>query len=160
MRDAPVEHVIVRLPEIYGGGGREGLDDIVARARRGAAILLVGDGADRVCPMHVDDAALALAASVDTAAEGGRTYSIGGACMTTREFAEACVCAFGSRSRLRTVPVPAVDVMSRLSRVLPLPIYPDQLARLRAEKAPVVAGDAVELGVHPRPLGEGLAGLR
>ena len=160
VRDAPVEHVIVRLPEIYGGAGSRG----PGRHRRPRSPWrgdpLVGDGADRVCPMHVDDAALALAASVDTAAEGGRTYSIGGACVTTREFAEACVCAFGSRSRLRTVPVPAVEVMGRLSRVLPLPIYPDQLARLRAEKAPVVAGDAVELGVHPRPLGEGLAGLR
>jgi NADH dehydrogenase len=160
VRGAPVEHVIVRLSEIYGAGGREGLDDIVARARRGATILLVGDGADSVCPMHVDDAASALAASVGAATAGGRTYSVGGACVTTREFAEACVRAFGSRSRLRTVPVPAIEAMGRLGRVLPLPIYPDQLARLRAEKAPVVAEDALELGIHPRPLGEGLASLR
>ena len=124
------------------------------------AILLVGDGADRVCPMHVDDAAAALAGAVDAAAAGGRTYSVGGECVTNREFAEACVRAFGSRSRLRTVPVPAVAAVGTLSRVLPLPIYPDQLARLRAEKAPVVPEDAVELGVRPRPLGEGLAGLR
>jgi hypothetical protein len=47
-----------------------------------------------------------------------------------------------------------------LARVLPLPIYPDQLARLRAEDKPQPSAEAEqELGFHTRPLAEGLAAL-
>ena len=104
VRAAPVEHTIVRLSEMYGGAGAEGIDQIVSRARRGAAIPVVGDGADRVCPMHVDDAVAALVGAVDAPVAGGRTYTLGGECMTIREFAEACARAFSTASRVRPGP--------------------------------------------------------
>ena len=160
VRTAPVEHTIVRLSEMYGGAGREGIDRIVARARRGVAIPVVGDGADRVCPMHVDDAVAALAGAVSAPVAGGRTYTLGGECLTIREFADACARAFSSESRVRRVPVTAVVAFGLLGRVLPLPIYPDQLARLRAEKAQVSPEAESELGFRTRPLAEGLASLR
>jgi 2-alkyl-3-oxoalkanoate reductase len=160
VRAAPVEHTIVRLSEMYGGAGSEGIDRIVSRARRGMAIPIVGDGADRVCPMHVDDAVAALAGAVAAPVASGRTYALGGECLTIREFAEACARAFSSESRVRPVPVAAVMALGLLGRVLPLPIYPDQLARLRAEKAPVSPQAESELGFRTRPLTEGLASLR
>jgi 2-alkyl-3-oxoalkanoate reductase len=157
---APVEHTIVRLSEMYGGAGAEGIDDIVSRARRGAAIPIVGEGAERVCPMHVDDAVAALVAAVGAPAAAGRTYTLGGECMSIRDFAEACTHAFSTVSRLRPVPVTAVMAAGLLARVLPLPIYPDQLARLRAEDKPQPSAEAEqELGFHTRPLAEGLAAL-
>ena len=114
--EAPVEHTIVRLSEMYGGAGAEGIDRIVSRARRGAAIPVVGDGADRLCPMHVDDAVAALVGAVAAPAASGRTYTLGGECLTTREFAEACARAFSSESRLRPVPVTAVAALGLLGR--------------------------------------------
>jgi nucleoside-diphosphate-sugar epimerase len=159
VREAPLEHTIVRLSEMYGGAGAEGIDQIVARSRRGAAIPVVGDGADRVCPMHVDDAVAALVGAVDAPVAGGRTYTVGGACMSTREFAQACARAFSSESRVRPVPEAAVAALCLLGRVLPLPIYPDQLARLRAEKPEVSPEAERELGFRTRPLAEGLASL-
>jgi nucleoside-diphosphate-sugar epimerase len=159
VREAPVEHTIVRLSEMYGGG-TEGIDQIVARARRGAAIPVVGDGADRVCPMHIDDAAAALAGAVAAPVASGRTYTLGGECMTTREFAEACARVFSSDSRVLPVAIAAVAVLGALGRVLPLPVYPDQLARLRAADKPQVSPDAErDLGFRTRPLDEGLRGL-
>jgi NADH dehydrogenase len=161
VRAAPVEHTIVRLSEMYGGAGAEGIDQIVSRARRGAAIPVVGDGADRLCPMHVDDAVAALVGAVAAPVAGGRTYTLGGECMTTREFAEVCALAFSSESRVRSVPVAAVAALGLLGRVLPLPVYPDQLARLRAADKPEVSPEAErELGFRTRPLAEGLASLR
>jgi len=159
VREAPVEHTIIRLTEVYGGAGAEGIDRIVALARRGAAIPLVGNGADPVCPMHVDDTVAALAGAVTAPAARDRTYTLGGECLTTREFAQACVRAFSSDSRLRPVPTPAVAALGQLARVLPLPIYPDQLARLQAEKPPISPEAERELGFRARPLAEGLAGL-
>ena len=110
--------------------------------------------------MHVDDAVAALAGAVDAPVASGRTYGLGGECLTTREFAEACARAFSSASRVRPVPLTAVVALGRLGRVLPLPIYPDQLARLRAEKAPISPEAETELGFRTRPLTEGLASLR
>jgi nucleoside-diphosphate-sugar epimerase len=154
---APVEHTIVRLSEMYGGASAEGIDQIVARARRGAAIPIVGDGAERICPMHVDDAVAALVGAVTAPEAGGRTYTLGGRCMSIREFAEACARAFSSASRPRPVPVAAVAAAGALGRVLPLPVYPDQLARLRAQDKPQPSPDAErELGFRTRPLEEGL----
>ena len=160
VEQAPVEHTIVRLSEMYGGAANEGIDDIVDRARRGAAIRVVGDGEDRMCPMHIDDAADALAGAVDAPAAGDRTYTLGGECMTTREFAETCARTFSTASRVRPVAVAAVAVAAALGRVLPLPVYPDQLARLRATDKPSPSPDAErELGFHTRPLPEGLRSL-
>jgi nucleoside-diphosphate-sugar epimerase len=159
VREAPVEHTIVRLSEMYGGAGAEGIDRIVSRARRGAAIPVVGDGADRLCPMHVDDAVAALVGAVAAPLANGRTYTLGGECLTTREFAEACARAFSTKSRLRRVPVAAVVALGVLGRVLPLPIYPDQLGRLRAEKPPASPEAERDLGFRARPLAEGLASL-
>jgi hypothetical protein len=42
------------------------------------------------------------------------------------------------------------------ARFLPLPFYPDQLARLRAPKPPPSPEAAADLGFAPRPLREGL----
>jgi dihydroflavonol-4-reductase len=160
VEQAPVEHTIVRLSEMYGGAAGEGIDGIVSRARRGAAIPVVGDGEDRMCPMHIDDAAAALAGAVDAPAAGGRTYTLGGECMTTREFAETCARTFSSGSRVRPVAVAAVAVLGALGRVLPLPVYPDQLARLRATDKPNPSPEAErELGFQTRPLPEGLRSL-
>jgi nucleoside-diphosphate-sugar epimerase len=158
--DAPVEHTIVRLSEMYGGAGAEGIDRIVSRARRGATIPIVGEGGERVCPMHVDDAVAGIVGAVDAPVARGRTYTLGGECMSIREFAEGCARAFSSAGRLLPVPVMAVAALGLLGRVLPLPIYPDQLARLRAEDKPQVSSEAErELGFRIRPLAEGLAAL-
>lgn len=157
---APPEHTIVRLSEMYGGADSEGIDKIVSRARRGAAIPIVGDGAERICPMHVDDAVAALVGAVSAPDVGGRTYTLGGECMSIREFADACARAFSSASRPRPIPPTAVAVAGVLGRVLPLPVYPDQLARLRAEDKPEPSPEAEqELGFRTRPLDEGLAEL-
>jgi nucleoside-diphosphate-sugar epimerase len=109
--------------------------------------------------MHIDDAADALAGAVAAPVAGGRTYTIGGECITTREFAEACSRAFSTTSRVLPVAVAAVAVLGVLGRVLPVPVYPDQLARLRSEKPEISPEAERELGFRTRPLAEGLRSL-
>jgi nucleoside-diphosphate-sugar epimerase len=148
--------VVVRLPEVYGAGSAEGVDAIIDAARGGRAIPLVGRGADEVCPVHVDDVTAALAAALD--APAGRTYTLAGECMTTRAFADACVAAFGG-GRIVRVPVAAVRALSLAARFAPLPLYPDQLARLRARRPAPSPEAAADLGFAPRPLEAGLRAL-
>jgi NADH dehydrogenase len=147
---------IVRLPEVYGAGSAEGVDAIIDSARKGGVIPVVGRGDDEVCPVHVDDVTVALAAALD--APPGRTYTLAGECTTTRAFAEACVAHFGG-GRIVSVPVAAVRALSLAARVAPLPLYPDQLARLRAPKPPPTPEAGPDLGFAPRPLRDGLLAL-
>lgn len=156
VRAAALEHVIVRLPEVYGTGGREGMDDMLARAKAGAFIPVIGKGLDQLCPVHVDDVTGPLVAALSSPAAAGRTYTLAGECLAHREIARMCTAAFGSDSRLVSVPAAAVAVAGRLGRVLPLPVYPDQLARLRSEKAAASPEAQADLGFRPRGLQDGL----
>jgi NADH dehydrogenase len=153
------EYVIVRLPELYGADGTEGVDEIIARARRGAPIPLVGRGSDLLCPVYVEDAVTALVAALESPTAVGKTYTLAGECMTVRELAERCLRAFGSKSRLVRVPLPALAAASQLARALPVGLYPDQLARLRAPKPPPSPEAKNEIAFQPRLLEEGLARL-
>jgi nucleoside-diphosphate-sugar epimerase len=157
VRGSGIEHVIVRLPEVYGAGGSEGIDQMVEKARRGAAIPVVGAGADILCPAHVDDVIAALVRSLSSTAAADRTYTLGGECRSAKEIALACARIAGSASRVVHAPVTAVRVAGIAARVLPLPLYPDQLARLRAAKPAPTPEAREDLGFTPRSLDDGLS---
>ena len=160
VRASGLPFVVVRLPEIYGAGGAEGVDRIVARVGKGRAVPVVGAGSDEVCPVLLDDVLPAVALCLDpSAAPAGRTYTLAGPCLSTRAFAEACARAHGARSRVVGLPVAIVRALSQLARVVPLPLYPDQLDRLRAGKPPASPEAASELGFRPRAVENGLAAL-
>jgi NADH dehydrogenase len=147
-----IPFTIVRLPELVGGRG-EGAARIVDAAVRGRAIPIVGRGDYEMCPMLVDDVVDTLMRVFRSPnAFAGRTFTLGGECTRIREFAEQVVAACGSESRIVPVPVRLVRALSPLSRVLPLPLYPDQLARLRAPKSRPAAAEREELGFEPPPL--------
>jgi NADH dehydrogenase len=156
VREAGVPFTIVRLPEVYGAGGREGLDPMIAAARAGRPILLVGVGLDEISPVHVDDAVAALARALELPDAAGKTYTLAGPALTLWEAAEACRAAFGWHSRIVSVPEPFVRAASLAARILPLPLYPDQLARLRAPRPPASPEAESDLGFRPRSFEEGL----
>lgn len=153
------DHVIVRLPEVYGLGGTEGVDGIFDRARRSATILLVGNGDDEICPVHAEDVVAPLVTALEPALAGRHTFTLAGDCMSVHQFAVSCRDAFGGRSRIVGVPEPIVRAASAVSRLVPLALVPDQLARLRAPKPPASPRARPELGFEPRPLAVRLAEL-
>lgn len=156
VRAAGPASVVVRLPEVYGACGSEGLDRMIAAARRGRPIVVVGEGRHELRPLHVDDAVAALVGALEAPEAPAKTYTLAGPPLTMREAAEACRAAFGSRSRIVSVPEPLVLVAARAARILPLPLYPDQLDRLRAPRPPASPEAEGELGFRPRRFPEGL----
>jgi nucleoside-diphosphate-sugar epimerase len=156
VRASGLDWTLVRLAELYGGGGTEGVDRMIALGRAGRPIPVVGGGVETVCPTHVDDAAHACAAAVDSATAVGRSYRLAGDCLSTIEFARACRGLGGGRSRIVHVPVWTVRIASELARVLPLPLYPDQLTRLQAPRQPSGDDPRADLGFVSRSLAEGL----
>ena len=156
VREAGVPYVVIRLPEVYGAGGGEGLDRMIAAARAGRPIFVVGDGRYELRPLHVDEAIAALVAGLEAPAALGRTYTLAGPPLTMREAAEECRSQFGSSSRVVSVPEPLVRIVARAARVLPLPLFPDQLDRLLAPRPPASPEVEGELGIHPRAFPEGI----
>lgn len=156
VRAAGVPFVVVRLPEVYGADGREGLDRMIAAARAGRPIFVVGGGRDELRPLHVDDAIAALVRALEAPKALARTYTLAGPLLTMREAAEACRDALGSSSRIVSVPEPLVRVAASAARVLPLPLFPDQLRRLRAPREPASPEVEHQLGIRPRRFPQGV----
>ena len=159
-RAATVPVTIVRLPELWSGdGGAEGLDALVAAARAGRPLLVVGRGDQELRPLHVEDAARALAAALSAPAAAGRTYTLAAERTTYAELARRLREANGGRSRIVHVPEPLVRAAAAAARVLPLPLYPDQPARLRAARPDPTPEAEDDLGLRPRPFPGGVRTL-
>jgi len=158
LSESEVPHVIIRLPEIYGAGGVEGVERIIRLAQRSAPIPLVG-GEERICPLHVDDALDACEGALTGPDCLGLTLTIAGDCLALRDFATTVISVLDSHSKIVAVPVAVVRLASKVAHVVPLPIYPDQLTRLTSPK-PAPSADAPRLlGFTPRPLSVGLRSL-
>jgi nucleoside-diphosphate-sugar epimerase len=152
-------YVIVRLPEVYGAGSAEGVDRIIGLARSGRLIPLVGAASERVCPVHVDDVVPPLLRALESDSCLRKSYTLAGDCLTLAEFAQACVTAFDSKSRIVELPLAAVRMLATAGRFLPLPVYPDQVARLTAPKPELTPEAITDLGFAPRSLRVGLEAL-
>jgi NADH dehydrogenase len=157
--DSGLEYSIVRLPEVFGAGSSEGVDQMLEAARGGRPILVVGNGAQQLCPAHVDDVLPAVVQAVSAPAAAGRTYTLAGECTTVREFAERVAAATGRGSRIVALPRLLVRAAGAASRVAPLPIYPDQYARLHAPKRPASQEAEADLGFRPRGLDDAIRSL-
>jgi hypothetical protein len=88
-----------------------------------------------------------------------RTYTLAGECTTLEQFAATCLRLSGRTGRVARVPAPLVRAACGLGRVLPLPVYPDQLDRLLVRKPSPSDEAPSALGFSARGLENGLATL-
>jgi len=127
--------LIIRPAEIYGGGGKEGIDRMLALARRWHVIpTLFGHTNLQFAPMHVDDFTRAAAELIQQHDTGIRIETICGP-----EDLSGIVLASRIAKRHNAIPLPlwwpAVAVGLKLLHKLGFTlIKPDQLARLTGEK--------------------------
>jgi nucleoside-diphosphate-sugar epimerase len=127
--------LIIRPAEIYGGGGKEGIDRMLALARRWHVIpALFGHTNLQFAPMHVDDFTRVAAALIQQHDSGIRIETICGP-----EDLSGTVLASRIAKRHRALPFPlwwpAVAVGMKLLHKLGFTlIKPDQLTRLTGEK--------------------------
>ncbi len=159
VRSSGIPFVIVRLPELYGGTSGEGLDRVIDAARQGRPILVVGKGDQEMRPVHVNDAAGALTAALNAPGADGRVYTLAGERITLLDAARMAARVFPRSGPVVRVPEWIVRMACRWHRIMPVPVYPDQIDRLRARRAAPTPEAAGDLGFRPRTFEEGLAGL-
>jgi nucleoside-diphosphate-sugar epimerase len=144
--------LIIRPAEIYGGSSNEGIDRMLATARRWHIIpALFGHSNLRFAPMHVDDFTTLAAELIQQHEHGVRIETICGP-----EDLSGMALAFRIAKRHRAVPLPlwwpAVAVGLRTLHKLGFAIVkPDQLTRLVGEKTGTAAsGKITTEGTGPR----------
>jgi nucleoside-diphosphate-sugar epimerase len=127
--------LIIRPAEIYGSGGNEGIDRMLAVARRWRIIpALFGHSNLLFAPMHVDDFSRLAAELIQQHDSGVRIETVCGP-----EDLNGMVLAYRIGKRYRAVPLPlwwpAVAVcLKALHRIGFAIVKPDQLTRLISEK--------------------------
>lgn len=132
--------LIIRPSEIYGTEGNEGIDRMLAVARRWRVIpALFGHSKIRFAPMHVDDFSRVVAEQIQQQDEGIRIENVCGP-----EDLSGLVLAYRIGKRYRAVPLPlwwpAVAVcLKALQKIGFAIVKPDQLTRLIAEKTGTAA---------------------
>ena len=127
--------LIIRPAEIYGGGGKEGIDRMLAVARRWHVIpALFGHANLQFAPMHVDDFTRLAAELIQQHTNGIRIETICGPEDLSGIALASCIA-----KRHRAIPLPlwwpAVSVSLKTLQKLGWAIVkPDQLTRLTGEK--------------------------
>lgn len=127
--------LIIRPAEIYGGGGKEGIDRMLAIARKLRFIpALFGHANLRFAPMHVDDFSRIAADLIQQHREGVRIESVCGP-----EDLSWMDLAYRIGKHYRAVPLPlwwpAVSFgLKTLHKMGFAIVKPDQLTRLTGEK--------------------------
>ena len=142
--------LIIRPAEIYGGGGNEGIDRMLAIARRWRIVpALFGDANLLFAPMHVDDFSRLAADLIQQQHEGVRIENMCGP-----EDLNGMVLASRIARRYRALPLPlwwpVVAVgLKALHKIGFVVVKPDQLTRLIGEKTGTAAsGKTVPEGVR------------
>jgi nucleoside-diphosphate-sugar epimerase len=126
---------IIRPAEIYGGGGKEGIDRLLAIARRWRIIpALFGHSNLIFAPMHVDDFAKLVAELIQQHHDGVRIENVCGP-----EDLNGVALAYRISKRYRAVPLPLwwpamVVSLKALQKIGFAVVKPDQLTRLTSEK--------------------------
>ena len=132
--------LIIRPAEIYGGGGKEGIDRLLAVARRWRIIpALFGHSKLLFAPMHVDDFSRLAAELIQQHHDGVRIENVCGP-----EDLSGIALAYRIARHYRAIPLPlwwpAVTVSLKALHKIGFEIVkPDQLTRLTGEKTGTAA---------------------
>jgi nucleoside-diphosphate-sugar epimerase len=122
--------LIIRPAEIYGGGGKEGIDRLIMQASNWhVALLLFGSTKIEFAPLHIDDFAANAGAAIVKQRYGAEVIEMCGP-----EDLSGPMLAWRLAKRFKAVPVPVwLPVMKALMAGLNLG-SPDQIQRLIGRK--------------------------
>lgn len=127
--------LIIRPAEIYGGGGKEGIDRMLAIARKWRIVpALFGHTNLLFAPLHVDDFSRLAAEVIQQHHDGIRIENMCGP-----EDLNGMVLAYRICKRYRAFPLPlwwpaAAVGLKALHKIGVVIVKPDQLARLTSDK--------------------------
>src|SRR6266480_4997980 len=148
VRNSGLDYTIIRPAEIYDSSDGEGIDALIALARK---LRLLPDfrhgGSIKYAPVSVQETARFIAEAAISRRHAGQTYTL----CADRPYAapEIARVLRGSVRPLFVVPVPVMTLRAAKALRLPLPFKKDQLDRLVLPKAYDNALARRDYGFHP-----------
>jgi uncharacterized protein YbjT (DUF2867 family) len=154
-----LDWTILRPTMIYGAAGDRNLSRLLRRLSRAKVLPVPGAGERLHQPVHVADVAAAVLAALNTPAAIGSRYNLAGPePFPFAELLRTCARAVGSRTLLIPVPLAPLVMLARgyeLASRHPR-IRPEQVLRLREDKAFAIDDAVRDLGYAPRPFADGI----
>ncbi|HVO76636.1 MAG TPA: NAD-dependent epimerase/dehydratase family protein, partial [Candidatus Bathyarchaeia archaeon] len=154
-----VAYTILRPTIIYGVPGFRLFSMLISAIRRSPVLLLPG-GTSMFQPVHVDDVASCIIASLETPRSSGKSYNVpGGSAHTLREMVGIISGILGRRNLVLPVPLRLAEAAAALNdRTLRHPAFTlEMIRRLREDKRSEYAETAKDLGYSPRSFADGIA---
>ena len=150
LRAGSVPACIVQPSLVYGSGGASAA--LFDRLALQAVIVLPGDGAQRIQPIHIDDLCDAIAALLSMPLMPPRLKAVGAQCLALREYLLVLRKALGGGpARCISLPPTLVGAVARLGKVWKnAPIDPDRLSMLERGNCADVGPLRTLLGRLPR----------
>ncbi len=151
VRAAFPEATIIR-PSLVFGRNDHFFTRLAAMARHSPVLPLIGGGATKFQPAHVEDVAAGLVKILERGDAAGRTYEFGGPeVYSFKELLQLVLAALGWRRVLFPVPFSLAEILAWMLELLPAsPLTRDQVRLLKTDKInsgrePTLA----DLGIHP-----------
>ena len=142
-------------PSLVFGRGDHFFTRLAELARRSPILPVIGGGATKFQPAHVEDVAAAMVKVLKSSHTAARTYEFGGPeVFSFRELVELLLAAMGWRRALLPVPFPLAESLGAVLELLPAsPLTRDQVRLLKTDKInsgrePTLA----DLGIRPTDL--------
>lgn len=160
LRASTLGYTILRPSMIYGTPADRNMVRLLRWIRRMPVVPIPGAGRTLQQPVHVEDLADAIVASLERPSISGREYDLGGPrALPLRDIVRLAGQAMGRRAVLVPLPItPAHRVVLGLRRLkVPIPVRPEQVLRLTESKAVDIEPARRDLGFDPRPFEEGIA---
>lgn len=159
LRDSALGFTILRPSMIYGTPRDRNLVRLLRWLRRWPLVPAPLGGRTPQQPVHVDDLADAIVASLERPAARRGEYDVGGPePLPLSAVIHECAAALGRRAWILPVPLAPAHVLAVGARRLrlPFPVSPEQVLRLAESKAVDVGPARRDLGFDPRPFRDGI----
>lgn len=159
LRASALAYTILRPSMIYGTPRDRNLVRLLRWLRRFPVVPAPLGGGTPQQPVHVDDLADAIVASLERPAAARREYDVGGPeAIPLATVIRECAAAVGRRAWILPVPLgPAHAAAVAAARLrVPFPVSPEQVLRLTESKAVDIGPARRDLGFRPRPFRDGI----
>ncbi len=158
VKESGLPWTILRPREVYGTGGKEGINQLIGWVEKLPMIPVIGNGRASMSPVFIDDVVSAVVEAVFQANASGNSYDLAGPeDMAYAALVDRLSAYFGVRVIKLFIPVFVVQGMASLLRAINVnTLVPDQIPRLLCKKNYPKKFQIPLLNYRPRKLEEGL----
>lgn len=158
VKESGLRWTILRPREVYGTGGREGINQLIRWARSLPVILVIGNGRYSMSPVFIDDVVSATVEAVFQTDTSEVTFDLAGPDdLAFAALIDRLSAYFGVRVMKLFIPVFFIQAVAGLLKAVNVnALVPDQIPRLLCEKSSPENPEIPLLNYRPRKLEEGL----